>query len=421
MDIARPELSRKRRRRRVLLGITAIVVLGAITTGLSRLKPAAPVVEGTSIWTDTVKRGPMLLEVRGNGTLVPERIQFVQSETEGRVERILVQPGAQVGPDTVLMELSNAELKQAAFDAEYQLKAGEAQRKKLEVQLESERLTQKASLATLKSDTEQAELMAQADETLSGFKLVPLLAAKQSRAKANDLKGRVAIEEERGTIVKESARAQLAAADADLEKVRALLALKQRQVAAQAVRAGIDGVLQQIGDTQPLQIGQRVSPSATLAKIVQPARLKAQIRIGETQARDILLGQTAFIDTRNGIVPGKVTRVDPAVQNGTVTVDVSLEGELPRGARPDLSVDGNIELARLDDVLHVGRPVQGRAESVISLFKVIDGGRNAVRVPVKVGRASANAIEILQGLEAGDTVILSDMSAWERHEKVRLD
>jgi HlyD family secretion protein len=421
MDIARPDLSRKRRRRRVLLGIAAIVVLGAITTGLSTLKPASPVVERTSIWTDTVKRGPMLLEVRGNGTLVPERIQFVQSETEGRVERILVQPGAQVGPDTVLMELSNAELKQAAFDAEYQLKAAEAQRKKLEVQLESERLTQKAALATLKSDAEQAELMAQADETLSAFKLVPLLAAKQSRAKANDLKGRVAIEEERVTIVKESARAQLAAADADLEKIRALLALKQRQLAAQAVRAGIDGVLQQIGDAQPLQVGQRVSPSATLAKIVQPTRLKAQIRIAETQARDILLGQTAFIDTRNGIIPGKVTRVDPAVQNGTVTVDVSLEGELPRGARPDLSVDGNIELARLDDVLHVGRPVQGRAESTISLFKLADGGRRAVRVPVKMGRTSVNAIEILQGLEAGDTVILSDMSAWERHEKVRLD
>ncbi len=397
------------------------LAVAAVTIGVAQLKPAAPTVEKNSIWTDTVKRGEMLRQVRGNGTLVPEQIQFVQSETDGRVERILVKPGAQVSADTVLLELSNAELKQVAFDAEYQLKAGEAQRTKLKVQLESDRLTQKAALATLKSDAEQAELVAEADETLGKEGLVPLLTTKQSRAKANDLKGRVEIEEERWRIAGESADAQLAAADADLEKVRALLELKRRQLAALAVRAGIEGVLQQVGDLQPLQVGQRISPSATLAKIVQPTRLKAEIKIAETQAKDVLIGQPAAIDTRNGIIPGSVVRVDPAVVNGTVTVDVKLEGSLPKGARPDLSVDGTIELERLNDALYVGRPVEGQADSTISLFKVIEGGREAIRVPVKLGRSSVSTIEVLQGLQVGDQVILSDMSAWVGHERVKLN
>jgi multidrug efflux pump subunit AcrA (membrane-fusion protein) len=425
MDVARPDLARKKRRRRIIASVLALIIVGALTLGVSRLSPAAPTVEKSSIWTDTVKRAtsedPMLRQVRGNGTLVPEQIQFVQSETDGRVERIFVKPGAQVTADTVLMELSNAELKQAAFDAEYQLKAGQAQRTKLKVQLESDRLTQKATVATLKSEAEQAGLVAEADESLLQQGLVPLLTAKQSRAKANDLKGRVQIEEERLKIAEESTSAQLAAADAELEKVRALLALKTRQLGALAVRAGIDGVLQQIGDRETLQVGQRISPSATLAKIVQPTKLKAEIRIAETQAKDVLIDQVAYIDTRNGIIPGRVVRVDPAVLNGTVTVDVKLEGVLPKGARPDLSVDGTIELERLDDALYVGRPVQGQADSTVSLFKLVDGGANAVRVPVKLGRTSVSTIEILQGLQSGDQVILSDMSAWDGHERVRLN
>lgn len=401
--------------------VGAVVVVAVVTAGLAQLQPAAPTVEKSSIWTDTVRRGEMLRQVRGNGTLVPEQIQFVQSETGGRVERILVKPGAQVSAETILMELSNPELRQAAFDAEYQLKAGEAQLTKLKVQLASERLTQKAALATLRADAEQAGLVAEADRNLADKGLVPALTSRQSRARADDLKARVTIEEERLDIADESATAQMDAANADLEKTRALLAMKKRQLAALEVRAGIDGVLQQIGDTQQLQVGQGIGASATLAKIVLPTKLKAEIKIAETQARDVLIGQKAAIDTRNGVIPGRVIRVDPSVANGTVTVDVKLDGELPRGARPDLSVDGTIELERLDDVLHVGRPVQGQPDSTVGLFKLIDGGRGAVRVSVRLGRTSVSTVEIVQGLEAGDQVILSDMSAWDGHDRVKLN
>jgi len=369
---------------------------------------------------DTVKRGQMLRQVRGNGTLVPEQIQFVQADTDGRVERILVLPGAEVKADTILLELSNPELKQAAFDAEWQLKAAEALLTKLKVQLESERLTQKAATATLKSEYEQARLEAEADAVLSKEGLVAFLNAKRTRAKADDLAARLQIEEDRLKISEASAKAQVAVQEAELQKVRALLELKQRQVAALQVRAGIEGVLQQIGDIVTLQVGQRVTPSATLAKIVQPTKLKADIKIAETQAKDVQIGQLAAIDTRNGIIPGRVVRVDPSVFNGTVTVDVKLEGPLPRGARPDLSVDGTIELERLDDVLYVGRPVQGQPESTVSVFKVINGGREAIRVAVKLGRSSVSTIEIVEGLQSGDQVVLSDMSAWDNHERVKL-
>jgi len=266
-------------------------------------------------------------------------------------------------------------------------------------------------------------LKAEAIATPEGRKrgLVPVLTARQTRAKANDLLGRVEIEEERQRIAEDSVAAQIAAADAELEKTRAQLALKKRQLAALQVRAGIDGVLQQIGDTQVLQVGQRITPSATLAKIVQPTKLKAEIKIAETQARDVLIGQVAAIDTRNGIIPGHVVRVDPSVVNGTVTVDVKLDGELPRGARPDLSVDGSIELERLNDAIYVGRPVQGQPDSTISLFKLVEGGRGAVRVQVKLGRTSVSTIEVIQGLEVGDQVILSDMSAWDGHDRVKLN
>ena len=263
--------------------------------------------------------------------------------------------------------------------------------------------------------------MAEVDENLAKQGLVPVLTARQSRAKADDLRDRVDIEGERLTIARESAQAQVAAAEADLEKSRALLALKNRLLGALQVRAGIDGVLQQVGDLQPLQSGQRISPSATLAKIVQPTKLKAEIKIAETQARDVLIGQVASIDTRNGLIPGHVVRVDPSVVNGTVTVDVKLDGPLPRGARPDLSVDGTVELERLDDVLYVGRPVQGQPDATIGLFKLIEGGRGALRVTVKLGRTSVSTVEVVQGLEVGDQVILSDMSTWDGHERVKLN
>jgi len=421
MDIARPDQARKKRRRRLLLGAAALLLIALVTVGLSQLKPAAPTVEKASVWTDTVKQGQMLRQVRGNGSLVPEQIQFVQAETDGRVERILVLPGAEVKADTVLLELSNQQLKQDVFDAEWQLKGAEAQLTKLKVQLDSERLTQKALNASLKLDLTQSKLEAEADENLAKRGLVASLTAKRSRAKADELVSRLEIEEERLRISEDSVKAQVAVQQAELEKVGALLALKRRQLAALHVKAGIDGVLQQIGDSVMLQVGQRVTPSATLAKIVQPTKLKAEIKIAETQAKDILIGQVASIDTRNGVIAGRVVRVDPAVQNGTVTVDVKLEGALPKGARPDLSVDGTIELERLENVLYVGRPVQGQPDSTVGIFKLIEGGRNAVRTTVKLGRTSVTTIEILQGLQVGDQVILSDMSAWDTHERVRLN
>jgi HlyD family secretion protein len=421
MDIARPDQLRKKKRRRIAWVSATCVLLAAVSFCLSRLKPAAPSVEKASVWMDAVKKGQMLRQVRGNGSLVPIQIQYVQVETDGRVERILVLPGAEVKADTILLELSNPQLKQDVFDAEWQVKAAEAQLSRLTVQLESERLTQKSALASLKSDLAQARLEAEADEVLSKKGLVPSLTARRSTAKAEELTGRVEIEEQRLHISVDSTRSQLAVQEADLAKSRALLALKQRQFGELRVRAGIDGVLQQIGDLTTLQAGQRVTPSATLAKIVQPTKLKAEIKIAETQAKDILIGQAASVDTRNGIIPGHVTRVDPAVQNGTVTVDVQLEGPLPKGARPDLSVDGTIELERLENVLYVGRPVQGQPESTVGLFRLVEGGKYAVRVPVKLGRSSVSTIEILQGLEVGDQVILSDMSTWDSHERVRLN
>ena len=421
MDIARPGFAQERRRRRIIYVSLGLVVLAAITVALARLKPAAPTVERSTVWLDTVKRGQMLRQVRGNGTLVPERIQFVQADSDGRVERILALPGAVVEPDTILLELSNPELKQATFDVEWQVKAAEAQLTRLRVQLQSERLSQEATTASLKSDHIQSKLEAEADAILAKDGLVAGLMAKRSNAKAEELGSRYEIELKRLDISTESAAAQLAVQQAEVEKMRALFELKKRQVAALQVRAGISGVLQQIGDRETLQVGQRVSPNATLAKVVQPSRLKAEIKIAETQAKDILLGQSAAIDTRNGIIPGHVIRIDPGVQNGTVLVDVALDGPLPKGARPDLSVDGTIELERLDDVLYVGRPVQGPADSLVGLFKIIPGSRDAIRIPVKLGRSSVSTIEIIEGLQVGDQVILSDMSAHDGHDRVRLN
>lgn len=421
MDIARPDQKRKKKIRRIIYSLGGLILIALITLGLSQLQPAAPSVEKGSIWTDTVKRGPMLRQVRGNGTLVPEQIQYVQSDTDGRVERILVLPGAEVKPETVIMELSNPELKQQAFEIEWQIKGAEALLSKLKVQIESDRLSQEVTVATLKSDYTQANLEAEADGELSKNGLVAGLLAKRSRAKADELLLRLELERKRLENSTNAALAQIAVQEAELEKLRASLQLKQRRLDGLQVRAGIEGVLQQIGDAQTVQVGQRVTPSATLAKVVQPSRLKAEIKIAETQAKDIQIGQVAEIDTRNGVIPGRVTRVDPSVMNGTVTVDVKLEGELPRGARPDLSVDGIIELERLEDVLYVGRPVQGQPESSIGVFKLIDNGRTAVRVTTKFGRTSVSTIEVREGLQQGDQVILSDMSAWDAHDKLRIN
>jgi HlyD family secretion protein len=326
-----------------------------------------------------------------------------------------------VEPETILMELSNPELEQEAFDLEWQLKAAQAGLKNIEVRLESERLAQESVVATLKADHTLALLEAEANETLARDGLVAALDVKRARAKADELHARLQVEQRRLAILDESDQAQLAVQGADLAKLRASLDLKRRRVTGLGVRARLSGVLQQIGDAEPLQVGQRIGPGTTLAMIVQPTRLKAQIKIAETQARDVQIGQSASIDTRNGLIPGEVVRVDPSVQNGTVTVDVALRGDLPKGARPDLSVDGIILIERLEDVLHVGRPVHGQSESRVGLFKVVPDRGEAVRVAVLLGRSSVSTIEVVEGLEAGDEVILSDMSQWEEFDRVRLD
>ena len=421
MDIARPDVGRARRRRRLFYSAASLVVLITITLGLTRLKPAPPTVDRAQVWSDTVKRGEMLRQVRGNGTLVPEEINWIPATTPGRIGRIRVLPGAQVKSDTVLVELANPEVEQAALDAEWQLKAAEAGYNKLKVQLESERLSQVAQAAQLNSECLVAKVDAEADARLEAEQLVARLTALRSRTKAEQLGQRYELEQKRLAILEQNHQAQLAAQQAELERLRALLALKHKQLAELTVRAGIDGVLQRLGEHEQLQVGQQLAAGANIARVADPTKLKAEIRVVETQAKDIAHGQNAVIDTRNGTVPGRVMRIDPAVQNGTVTVDVALEGPLPKGARPDLTVEGVIELELLTNVLYVGRPVQGQSESTVGLFKLDPDGRDATRVPVKLGRSSVSTIEILDGLREGDRVILSDMSQWDAHNRVRLN
>lgn len=417
MDILREDLSRQRRRKRVILGAAGVLAALVITLGLSRLKPAAPSVEQTTLWIDTVKRGPMLRQVRGPGSLVPEEIRLISAPTEGRVERILLQPGTPVTPSSVLLVLSNPELVREALDTVWELKAAQAALTNVRVGLESQLMNQKAAAATVQADYKQALLQAETNEGLFKEGLIADLTLKLSTVRAEELKIRHDLEQQRLVIAADSAKAQVAVSEAQVQQLRALSDLKRSQVEALQVRAGIEGVLQEL----PLQTGQRVMPGTMLARVVQPLKLKAQIRIAETQAKDIEIGQPASIDTRNGIVPGRVSRVDPASQNGTVTVDVALGADLPRGARPDLSVDGTIELDRLSDVIFVGRPAFGQEQSQVGLFRLNKDGDHATRVKVRLGKSSVNTVQILEGLIPGDRVILSDMSAWDSFDRVRLD
>jgi HlyD family secretion protein len=417
MDIPRPDVARKRRLRRVMYGVAGIVLVPLITWGLSTLKPAAPTVEKATVWTDTVKRGPMLIQVRGLGTLVPEEILWIPATTDGRVVRRFVLPGSPVTADTVVLELTNPELEQLALDAEWQLRAAQAQLNSLKAQLESQLLDQKAAAATVQSEYQQAKLNAEKDEELAKLGLGASLNVKLSKAKAEALTTRNSIEQQRLQVSSDSVKAQLDAQKARVEQLRALYELKRTQLDSLRVRAGAEGVLQEL----PVEVGQRVTAGTILAKVAQPTRLKAQLKIPETQAKDVQIGQVASIDTRNGIIPGSVMRVDPAVQNGTVTVDVKLEGALPKGARPDLSVDGTIEIERLRDVLYMGRPAFGQPNSTVGIFKLEAGGKEAARVQVKLGRSSVNTVEILSGLQVGDQVILSDMSAWDAFNRIRLN
>ncbi len=417
MDIPRPSIARQKRIRRVIYLVIGLVAIASVTLGLSRLKPAAPSVDSGTLWFGTVQRGPMLINVRGLGTLVPEEILWVPSVTDGRVVRRLVLPGTPVKANTVIMELSNPELEQAALDAEFQLKAAEAEHKSLKAQLDSQLLDQRATAATVQSDYRQAKLTADKDEQLAKLGLGAELNVKLSEAKAEALATRTQIEKERVSVSEASAKAQLAAQEAKIAQLRALYELKKSQLDALNVRAGVDGVLQEL----EVEVGQRVAAGTLLAKVVQPTRLKAQIKIPETQAKDVQIGQRASIDTRNGIIPGHVSRVDPSVQNGTRTVDVRLDGALPKGAVPDLSVEGTVEIENLPDVVYVGRPAFGQPNSTIGIFKVDPDGKGASRVQVKLGRASVTSVEILDGLKPGDKVILSDMSAWDAFNRLKLD
>ena len=423
MDVAvSPVLQKRRRVRRWLLGGGAAAVLALVTLGLSRLQPAAPMVEKGSIFMDTVKRGEMLRQVRGNGTLIPEDIRWIPTVNAGRVERIVVLPGARVKRDTVLVELSNPEVEQAAFEAEWDLKGAKAELANLHAQLNSDRLTQKKAVATAEADYSSARLEFEVEDELSKSGIASQVTLKQAKTKADELAKLLEIEKERLGATDASEKAQLDVQEAKVSQLEATLELKRQQAGGLKIRAGMDGVLQRLGDmTNPLQLGQQLAAGAPVARVADPSKLKAAIKVAETQARDVQLDQVAEIDTRNGVVAGHVIRVDPAVENGTVTVDVALDGALPKGARPDLSVDGTIELERLENVLYVGRPVQGQSDSQVGIFKVVENGAAARRVPVKLGRSSVSTIEIEQGLKVGDQVILSDMSQWDAHERIRLN
>jgi HlyD family secretion protein len=419
MDISRPDIKKKKRQRQFVVGGVALVALAAVGWFVVRLKPASPEVDRSTVWTDTVKNGPLLRQVRGPGTLVPreDKIRLIPAQTEATVVRILVLPGAKVQPDTEIMELVDPATQQQLLDAQLQLKAARADLLNTRAKLQSDLMTQKAGAATVGADYKQAQLQAQTDKSLYDLGVISGLTYSASKGKADELTTRNGLEGQRLTLNERAIETELAVQQTKVDQAQAMLALKQKDMAALTVRAGISGVLVDL----PHQVGEHVDPGTTLAKVVQPDQLKASLNIAETQARDIQIGQPAEIDTHNGVIAGKVMRIDPAVKNGTVLVDVELEGGLPQGARPDLSVDGTIDLERMGNVMYVGRPAFGNENSTISLFKLTPDGKAAVRVPVKVGRASVNSLQVLEGLQDGDVVILSDMSRWDGTDRIRLD
>jgi HlyD family secretion protein len=416
MDIQRPSNARAKRIKRIAYAVIAVIFIGGVTLGLSRLKPAAPSVDASTIWPDTVKRGPMVREVRGLGTLVPEDIHWIPAQTNARVDRIVIRPGHIVQPNTNILELSNPELQRDVLDAEYALKAAEANYSNLKVQVDSELMNQKANEAAVRSDYEQARLQHEVDEKLYKEGIGSDHVKNLSKVREEQLAIRLKLETERTAVAADSAKARLAAQQAQVEQQKVLYQLRRNQLEALHVRAGINGVLQLV----PVEEGQNVAVGTNLARVADPHKLKAEIKIAETQAKDIREMQKATVDTRNGVARGHVSRMDPSVVNGTVTVDVSFDEPLPDGARADLSVDGTIELENLKDVLYVGKPVHGQTDSTISLFKITPDGSEANRVNVKLGRSSVTTIEVLSGLQVGDKVILSDMSQWDNVDRIRL-
>jgi HlyD family secretion protein len=415
MDIKRPKQSKlKKHFRTAALFVIGLAAVVGITFGLTRLKPAAPSLDRSSAVIDTVKRGQMVREVRGIGTLVPQLVRWVPAPADGRVERMPVQPGVEVGADTVIVELSNPKVEQEAMDAEFQVKAAEAEQENLRVKLESDSMTQQSTIATINAEYSQAKLQLDTDEVLAKQGLVPDLLMKVSRMHVLDLANRLKVEQQRLAISGKSTKAQMNAQESRLQQYRALAKLKRDQVNALQVRAGTSGVLQEIS----VQIGQQVTPGFNIARVADPASLKAELKIAETQIKDVKLGQVVSVDTHNGLIQGEVVRIDPAAREGTFTVDVYLAGPLPSSARPDLSVDGTIELERLNNVLYMGRPAFGQNQPTVSLFRLNPDGKEAVRTQVTLGRSSVTTVEVLEGLQEGDQVILSDTSAMDSHTRI---
>jgi HlyD family secretion protein len=415
VDIPRERPNKKKKA--ILYGGLGIVGLALVTFALGSLEPAAPSVDAGTVFRDSVRRGTMLVQVRGPGTLVPEQIRYVSALTAGRVERKLVQPGTRVEPGTILLEMSNPDVQLEALEAERQLTQAESDRVNLRATLETQRLNQEGAVATVRQQWAEARRLAMASESLAQRELISTFELENVRGRAAELATRAGIEEQRLKVMTESMESQVSTQESQVGRMKAIVDFQRSRLASLKVPAGAAGVLQDL----PLEEGQWVISGQTLARVVQPERLKAVLRVPEVQARDVVLGQRAFIDTRTDTILGRVVRIDPASQNATVAVDVSLEADtLPRGARPDLSVDGIIEVARLDDVLYTGRPVFGQQYSTVGLFKVTPDGREAVRVQVRLGRTSVNAVEIVSGLAQGDVVILSDMSAWDDADRVRL-
>jgi len=417
MDIQRPSQAKAKLRKRLILGGCGAVALIGITVLLARLKPAVPTVDKSLVWVDTVKRGPMTRNVRGAGTLVPVDIRWIAARTQGRVDRILLLPGATVEPDSVILVLNNPDVTQAAADTESQLKAGEAELVNLKVSVQRDVLQAESDAASSKANFEESKMQAEVNEQLYKDGLVSELDLRKSKVTAEQADELNVISQKRYLFSKDSVEPQLAVKEAEVDRLRAQAKLKLAEADALNVRAGMTGILQVV----PVEVGAQVQPGTNLARVADPTRLKAEIEVAETQAKDVQIGQSADVDTRNGIAKGRVSRVAPSVQNGTVTVEIFLTGELPKGARPDLSVDGVVELEHLDDVVYVGRPAFGQEHQSANIFKLEADGVYANRTQVDLGRSSVSSIEIVKGLEPGDRVILSDMSQWDSHDRIKLN
>jgi HlyD family secretion protein len=416
MGVDVPRKRKSKTAKYVGYAVGAAVLLGGATFGLSRLRAAAPTVDGATVWSDVVKRGPMVRQVQGQGTLIPEEIRWISAPRAGRVEKLIVYPGTPVEPDTVLVILSNPDVELTALEAERQVSEGAAQLTNLRATLENQKLSQQSALASLRSQLADAQRRAAADEDLAKKGFLSNLEMEQSRDRMIELRGRIDFEQKRLGAMGTGDSAQLAAQSAQVERLKSIAEFRRREVEELKLRAGVKGVLQEL----PFQVGQSVPAAGLVAKVVNPSKLKAELRIPETQVRDVALGQKAVVDTRNGEVEGQVMRIDPSAVGGTVRVEVRLTGELPKGARPDLTVEGTIELERLDNVLYVGRPAFGQPGASVQLFRVDADGSGAQRATVQLGKTSVKTVEIVNGLAEGDKVILSDMSQWDSVDRIRL-